>query len=67
MDNFEFRNAWWLLLLVPAIPLTLYFRHGRAKVEMGLARGKHRHDKRHSIRERELNRETQRSMRRHHR
>ena len=49
------------------IPLTLYFRHGRAKVEMGLARGKHRHDKRHSIRERELNRETQRSMRRHHR
>lgn len=49
------------------IPLTLYFRQGRAKVEMGLARGKHRHDKRHSIRERELNRETQRSMRRHHR
>ncbi|MCA9213345.1 MAG: VWA domain-containing protein [Planctomycetales bacterium] len=24
MDSFEFRNAWWLLLLIPAVPLTLY-------------------------------------------
>ncbi len=49
------------------VPLTIYFLRGRAKVELALARGKQRHDKRHSIREREMNRETQRAMRRHHR
>lgn len=49
------------------IPLTVYFLRGRAKVELALARGKHRHDKRNTIRDRELNRETQRAMRRHHR
>ena len=49
------------------IPLTVYFLRGRAKVELALARGKHRHDKRNTIREREQNRETQRAMRRHHR
>jgi SsrA-binding protein len=47
------------------IPLTLYFRGGRAKVELALARGKHRHDKRETIRRREQDRETQRAMRRH--
>jgi SsrA-binding protein len=49
------------------IPLTVYFIHGRAKVELALARGKHRHDKRETIRRREQDRETQRAMRRHHR
>lgn len=49
------------------IPLSVYFLRGRAKVEMALVRGKHRHDKRHAIREREQNRETQRVMRRHRR
>ena len=49
------------------IPLTVYFLRGRAKVELALARGKHRHDKRNTIREREQDRETQRAMRRHHR
>ena len=47
------------------VPLTLYFRGGRAKVELALARGKHRHDKRETIRRRESDRETQRVMRRH--
>lgn len=47
------------------IPLTLYFRGARAKVELALARGKHRHDKRETIRRREQDRETQRAMRRH--
>ena len=47
------------------IPLTVYFRHGRAKVEIALARGKQRHDKRESIKRREGDRETQRAMRRH--
>jgi SsrA-binding protein len=49
------------------VPLTVYFRHGRAKVELALARGKHRHDKRETIRRREQDRETQRAMRRHRR
>ncbi len=49
------------------VPLTVYFIHGRAKVELALARGKHRHDKRETIRRREQDRETQRAMRRHHR
>jgi SsrA-binding protein len=47
------------------IPLSVYFLRGRAKVELALARGKHRHDKRQTIRQREHDRETQRAMRRH--
>ncbi len=47
------------------IPLSVYFVRGRAKVELALARGKHRHDKRETIRRREHDRETQRAMRRH--
>ena len=39
------------------IPLRLYFKGGRAKCELGLARGKKLHDKRASIREREAKRE----------
>jgi SsrA-binding protein len=49
------------------IPLSVYFLHGRAKVELALARGKHRYDKRETIRRREQDRETRRAMRRHHR
>jgi len=43
------------------IPLRLYFKDGRAKVELGLARGKKMHDKRESIREREAKREIDRA------
>jgi SsrA-binding protein len=39
------------------VPLRLYFKEGRAKLEIGLARGKKLHDKRQSIREREARRE----------
>ncbi len=49
------------------VPLTVYFLGGRAKIELALARGKHRHDKRETIRRREQDRETQRAMRRHRR
>jgi SsrA-binding protein len=45
------------------VPLSLYFRDGRAKVELGLARGKRRYDKRESIRRREEEREVQRAVR----
>ncbi len=49
------------------VPLSVYFRRGRAKVELALVRGKHRHDKRETIRRREQDRETRRAMRRHER
>jgi SsrA-binding protein len=39
------------------VPLRLYFKEGRAKVELGLARGKKLHDKRAAIRERDDRRE----------
>jgi SsrA-binding protein len=39
------------------VPLRLYFKDGRAKVEIGLARGRKLHDKRAAIRDRESRRE----------
>ncbi len=45
------------------IPLQLYFKDGRAKLELALARGKRRYDKRQAIRERETDRDLQRTMR----
>jgi len=46
------------------VPLRLYFKNGRAKVELGLGRGKKQYDKRESIKERESGREMDRAMRR---
>jgi SsrA-binding protein len=40
------------------VPLELYFRDGKVKVLLALARGKQAHDKRETIRRRELERET---------
>jgi SsrA-binding protein len=45
------------------IPLRLYFKSGRAKCELGLARGKKLHDKRASLRERETRREMEKAAR----
>ena len=45
------------------IPLRLYFKDGRVKLELGLARGKKLHDKRESIREREVRREVAKEVR----
>ena len=39
------------------VPLALYFVDGRAKVEIALAKGKKEYDKRHSLAERQANRE----------
>ncbi len=44
------------------IPLRLYFKEGRAKVEIGLCQGKHTVDKRATIREREVKREVDREV-----
>ncbi len=46
------------------VPLSIYFTHGLAKVELAVARGKTRFDKRRSIREREMQREMDRARRR---
>jgi SsrA-binding protein len=47
------------------VPLALYFKDGRAKVEIGVARGKKAYDKRHAIAERTANREKQQALGRH--
>jgi SsrA-binding protein len=49
------------------VPLSMYFRRGLAKVELGLVRGKKLHDKRETIRRREAKRSMQREMARRRR
>jgi SsrA-binding protein len=46
------------------IPLSIYFKDGRVKVEIGVAKGKRAADKRDSIAEREARREMERAKRR---
>ena len=43
------------------IPLKMYFKNGKAKISIALARGKRKYDKRESIRRREENREMERT------
>jgi len=45
-------------------PLTLYWARGRAKLKIGLAKGKKQHDKRASIKERDWKREQQKLLKR---
>ena len=45
------------------IPIRLYFKDGKAKVELGLARGKDRFDKRETLKRRQADREMERAMR----
>lgn len=49
------------------VPLRVYFSHGLAKVELGLARGKKRYDRRREIAERDAQRQMQRARRRRER
>jgi SsrA-binding protein len=44
------------------VPLSLYFKDGKAKVELALAKGKKAHDKRNSLKEKEANREMTREL-----
>ena len=44
------------------IPLAIYWKNGKAKLELGVARGKQQHDKRQSIRKKEQDREIRRAM-----
>jgi SsrA-binding protein len=45
------------------IPLRLYFTRGRAKVALGVCKGKKAHDKRRAIAEKEADREVRRALR----
>jgi SsrA-binding protein len=45
------------------IPLSLYFKDGYAKVELGLARGKKEFDKRQTLKERDAKREINKAVR----
>ena len=44
------------------VPLSLYFKDGKAKVELALARGRRRYDKRQAIKRREMQREMDRAQ-----
>lgn len=61
IDKLESETAERGLTLVP---LALYFKDGKAKVELALARGKRSYDKRHDLAERDAAREIDRALRR---
>jgi SsrA-binding protein len=44
------------------VPLSLYFKDGKAKVELALAKGKREYDKRQALKEQQDKREAQRAM-----
>lgn len=44
------------------IPLSLYWKKGKAKLEIGLAKGKQLHDKRATLKKREADREQERAL-----
>ena len=46
------------------VPLSMYFKDGKVKVELGLGRGKRTYDKRHDLARRDAAREVERVLRR---
>ena len=49
------------------VPLKLYFKNGKAKIEIGIAKGKHTFDKKESIKERDIKRETDKALKERYR
>ena len=47
---------------ITIVPLKLYFKKGKAKIEIALAKGKKKWDKRETIKKRDIDREIKRSM-----
>jgi len=47
------------------VPLSIYFKDGRAKIEIAVARGKKEYDKRHTLAARDANREKEQALGRH--
>jgi len=48
------------------VPTKIYFKRGRAKLELGVGRGKKLHDKRETLKRKEANREMARALRESH-
>lgn len=44
------------------VPVKLYFVHGKAKIELVVARGKHTYDKKETIKQRDIDREMKKSL-----
>lgn len=59
IDELQGRVAQQSLTLVP---LSIYFKDGRAKLELALARGRRLYDKRHAIASRDAQREAERAI-----
>ena len=53
----ETRQKGWTL-----VPLRVYFKHGRAKLELALASGKHNYDKRQDLRKKADQRDIERAL-----
>ena len=51
---------------VTLVPLRVYFKEGRVKVELALARGKHHYDKRQALAARDAKREAERALKGDH-
>lgn len=47
------------------IPTKIYFSKNKVKVELGLAKGKHTYDKRETLKQRDINRDTEREIARY--
>jgi SsrA-binding protein len=64
LHSAEIRKLWNLVRQkgVTVIPLSVYFKNGRAKVEIAVAKGKKLYDKRAEIAERDTKREIERQM-----
>jgi len=48
------------------IPVSVYFKNSRVKIELGLAKGKKLHDKRETIAEKDTNRDMERKLKERH-
>ncbi len=44
------------------VPVKLYFKNGKAKIELAVARGKHTYDKKETIKQRDIEREVRKSL-----
>ncbi|PKL17510.1 MAG: SsrA-binding protein [Spirochaetae bacterium HGW-Spirochaetae-5] len=47
------------------VPLRMYIKNGKVKLELGLAKGKDTHDKRRTIQDRDMKRDLQRDIRKY--
>ena len=65
LHNYEIKKLYGKIneLGYSLIPLRVYFKEGKAKIQLALAKGKKKHDKRETIRRRDEQRDLDRAMR----